>query len=130
MVFNIGNQQGGVVNNVAGDQTVHGGLSGHLTADGQDVRALVGELRSAVDRAQLPPAVAPEVRSELESLDAEVARPDPDREAVAGRLTRITRLLTSVGALVSAGTGLIRPISALAGWLGTLGLPILQALGV
>ncbi|MEV8098069.1 hypothetical protein [Kitasatospora sp. NPDC085879] len=130
MVFNIGNQQGGVVNNVAGDQTVHGVLSGHLTADGQDVRALVGELRSAVDRAQLPPAVAPEVRSELESLDAEVARPDPDREAVAGRLTRITRLLTSAGALVSAGAGLIRPISSLAGWLGTLGLPILQAIGV
>ncbi|WP_030268143.1 hypothetical protein [Streptomyces sp. NRRL B-24484] len=129
MVFNIGNQQGGVVNNVAGDQTVHGGQSGHLTADGQDVRALVGELRAAVDRAQLPPAVAPEVRSELDSLDAEVARPEPDRAAVAGRLTRTTRVLASAGAFVGAGAALIRPISALAGWLGPLGLPALHALG-
>ncbi|MGW6914361.1 hypothetical protein ACWGB8_11140 [Kitasatospora sp. NPDC054939] len=129
MVFNIGSQQGGVVNNVAGNQTVHGGQSGHLTADGQDVRHLVGDLRSAVDRAQLPPAVAPAVRSELESLDTEVAQPDPDREEVAGRLTRITRLLASAGAFASAGTGLIQPITALAGWLGTLGQPILQALG-
>ncbi|MBP0448162.1 hypothetical protein J5Y04_01190 [Kitasatospora sp. RG8] len=129
MVFNIGNQQGGVINNVAGDQTVHGGQSGHLTVDGQDVRDLVGELRTAVEQAQLPPAVAPEVRAELDSLDAEVARPEPEREAVAGRLTRITRLLTSAGALVAAGTGLLGPLSALAGWLGALGQPILHALG-
>ncbi|MFE6869190.1 hypothetical protein ACFVFS_21855 [Kitasatospora sp. NPDC057692] len=130
MVFNIGSQQGGVINNVAGDQTVHGGQRGHLTADGRDVRELVGELRAAVEREPLPPAVAPEVRSEIDALDTEVARPEPDREAVAGRLTRVTRLLTSAGALVTAGTGLIGPISALAGWLGTLGRPILQALGV
>ncbi|MER7702614.1 hypothetical protein ABTX81_06935 [Kitasatospora sp. NPDC097605] len=130
MVFNIGSQQGGVVNNVAGDQTVHGGQRGRLTADGRDVRELVGELRTAVDRAPLPPAVAPEVHSELDALDTEVTRPEPDREAVAGRLTRVTRMLSSAGALVAAGTGLIGPLSALAGWLGTLGRPILQALGV
>ncbi|MEV0532866.1 hypothetical protein [Kitasatospora sp. NPDC050463] len=129
MVFNIGNQQGGVINNVAGDQTVRGGLSGHFTADGQDVRVLVGDLRTAVERAQLPPVLAPEVRTELDALDTEVARPEPDREAVAGRLTRITRLLTSAGALVAAGTGLLGPLSALAGWLGALGQPILRALG-
>ncbi|MFD0276991.1 hypothetical protein ACFVHB_24220 [Kitasatospora sp. NPDC127111] len=121
MVFNIGSQQGGVFNNVAGDQTVYGGQSSHFTADGQDVRTLVGELRSAVDQAQLPPAVAPEVKAELDSLDAEVARPEPDREVVAGRLNRITHLLKSAGALVAAGTGLLGPLSALAGWVGSLG---------
>ncbi|WP_395293475.1 hypothetical protein ACF9IK_07620 [Kitasatospora hibisci] len=129
MVFNIGNQQGGVVNNVAGDQTVHGGLSGHLTADGRDVRSLVGDLRAAVEQAQLPPAVAPGVRAELDSLDTEVNRPEPDREAVAGRLTRITRMLSTAGDLAAAGAGLIGPISALAGWLGALGRPIMHLLG-
>ncbi|MFF8772998.1 hypothetical protein [Kitasatospora sp. NPDC015120] len=129
MVFNIGSQQGGVVNNVAGNQVVHGGQSGHLTADGQDVRELLGELRAAVERAPLPGAVAPEVRSELDALDTEAARPEPDREEVASRLGRVTRLLSSAGALVAAGTGLIGPISALAGWLGTLGGPILRAIG-
>ncbi|MFE7558448.1 hypothetical protein [Kitasatospora sp. NPDC057500] len=130
MVFNIGSQQGGVVNNVAGNQTVHGGQTGRLTADGRDVRELVGDLRTAVEQAPLPPAVAPEVRSELDAVETEVARPEPDREAVAGRLTRVTRMLSSAGALVTAGTALIGPLSALAGWLGTLGRPILQAIGV
>ncbi|GAA2820319.1 hypothetical protein RMN57_29975 [Kitasatospora sp. CM 4170] len=129
MVFNIGNQQGGVVNNVAGDQTVHGGQSGHLTADGQDVRGLVGELRTAVEQAQLPPAMVPEVRAELNSLDTEVNRPEPDRAAVAGRLTRITRMLSTAGSLAVAGSRLIGPITALAGWLGTLGQPIMHLLG-
>ncbi|GAA1387002.1 hypothetical protein GCM10009639_11490 [Kitasatospora putterlickiae] len=129
MVFNIGSQQGGVVNNVAGNQTVHGGQSGHLTADGRDVRDLVGELRTAVEQAPLPPAVAPGVHSELDALDTEVARPEPDREEVASRLTRVTRMLTSAGALVTASAGLIGPITALAGWLGALGRPILQAIG-
>ncbi|MBD9724314.1 hypothetical protein [Streptomyces caniscabiei] len=129
MAFNIGNQQGGVVNNVAGNQTVHDGQSAVFTAGGQEVRGLVRELRASIERTSLPPAIEPEVRAELDSLDKEVARPEPDREAVAGRLGRITQLLSSAGALVTAGTGLIGPLGALAGWLGALGEPILRAIG-
>ena len=33
MTFNIGNQQAGVVNNVAGNQTIHGGQHGALVLD-------------------------------------------------------------------------------------------------
>ncbi|KAB1984172.1 hypothetical protein [Streptomyces triticiradicis] len=128
MVFNIGNQQGGVVNNVAGDQTVHDGQSAVFTAGGQEVRGLVRELRASIERTALPPAIEPEVRAELDSLDEEVARPEPDRKAVAGRLGRITRLLSSAGALATAGTRLIGPLGALAGWLGALGQPILRAI--
>ncbi|MFI0508466.1 hypothetical protein ACH3Y9_04535 [Streptomyces sp. WSLK1-5] len=128
MAFNIGNQQGGVVNNVAGNQTVHGGQSAEFTAGGQEVRGLVRDLRASIEQTPLPPAIEPEIRAELDSLDHEVARPEPDREAVAGRLGRITRLLSSAGALATAGTALIGPLGALAGWLGALGQPILRAI--
>jgi hypothetical protein len=120
------NQQGGVVNNVAGNQTVHGGQSAVFTAGGQEVRGLVRERRSSgrCCRRQSSQRWGPE----LDSLDEEVARPEPDREAVAGRLGRITRLLSSAGALATASTGLIGPLGALAGWLGALGQPILRAI--
>ncbi|KND24444.1 hypothetical protein IQ64_47385 [Streptomyces stelliscabiei] len=117
-----------MVNNVAGNQTVHDGQSAVFTAGGQEVRDLVRELRASIERTALPSAIEPEVRVELDSLDEEVAEPEPDREAVAARLGRITRLLTSAGALVTAGTGLIGPLGALAGWLGALGQPILRAI--
>ncbi|OKI13259.1 hypothetical protein [Streptomyces sp. CB03911] len=129
MVFNIGNQQGGVVNNVAGNQSIHGGQSAVFTTGGQEVGDLVRRLRESIERTALPPAIEPEVRAELDSLEEEVAGPEPDREAVAGRLGRITRLLSSAGALVTAGTALIGPLGALAGWLGALGQPILRAIG-
>ncbi|MBK3638735.1 hypothetical protein JHN52_39030 [Streptomyces sp. MBT97] len=128
MSFNIGNQQGGVVNNVAGNQSVHDGQSALFTAGGQEVRGLVQDLRTSIERTALPPAIEPEVRAELDSLDEEIARPEPDRQAVAGRLDRITRLLTSAGALATAGTHLTGPLGALAGWLGTPGQPILHAI--
>ncbi|MEU2630450.1 hypothetical protein [Kitasatospora sp. NPDC007106] len=128
MVFNIGNQQGGVVNNVAGNQTVHDGQSAVFTAGGQQARDLVRDLRTAIEQTPLPPAVEPQVRAELDSLDAEVTRPEPDRQTVATRLGRITRLLSTTGTLATAGTRLIGPIGALAGWLGTLGQPILRTI--
>ncbi|MEU5282303.1 hypothetical protein AB0G87_38610 [Streptomyces asoensis] len=128
MSFNIGNQQGGVVNNVAGDQSVHGGQSAVFAAGGQEVRGLVQDLRTSIERTALPPAIIPEVRAELDSLEEEAARPGPDRQAVAGRLGRITRLLSSAGALATAGAQLTGPLTALAGWLGALGQPILRAI--
>ncbi|MGW5640839.1 hypothetical protein ACWEWQ_39940, partial [Streptomyces sp. NPDC003832] len=77
MAFNIGNQQGGVVNNVAGNQTVHDGQSAVFTAGGQEARNLVRELRASIEQTALPPAIEPEVRAELDSLDEEVAQPEP-----------------------------------------------------
>ncbi|MFI5967728.1 hypothetical protein ACIA8J_36905 [Streptomyces asoensis] len=128
MSFNIGNQQGGIVNNVAGNQNIHDGQSALFTADGQEVRGLVQDLRTSIEHTALPPAITPEVRAELDSLDEHAARPEPDRQAIASRLDRITQLLTSAGALATAGTHLTGPLQALADWLGTLGQPILHAI--
>lgn len=46
----------------------------------------------------------------------------------AGALERFTRLLSSAGALATAGATLVEPLRALAGWLGGLGKPVLQLL--
>ncbi|MGV4982810.1 hypothetical protein ACWC0C_15655 [Streptomyces sp. NPDC001709] len=128
MVFNIGKQDAGVINNVQGDQTVHGGQQGVLAAGDQQARDLVDQLREALRQLPLPPDVAPQVHGELEALDTDLAQPEPDKRRAADRLTRITRLLASAGALVASATGLLTPLSALAGWLGVLGEPILRLL--
>ncbi|MFB6893461.1 hypothetical protein ACFCX4_29555 [Kitasatospora sp. NPDC056327] len=130
MVFNIGNQQAGVVNNVGHDQHVHDGQSGQVVAGQVELHGLVEDLRQAVDGARLPSAVRPEVRTELTAIEQEAARPEPDKEAMADRLSRITRLLGSAGAAITAGTGLFGAVSALAGWLGTAGRPVLHAIGL
>ncbi|MFJ8621989.1 hypothetical protein ACIRD3_04005 [Kitasatospora sp. NPDC093550] len=129
MVFNVGSQQAGVVNNVAHDQHVHDGQSGAIAVGAPELTGLLGALREAVGREQLPPAVAPLVETELNAIDQEAARPEPDREAVAARLARVTRLLREAGAAVAAGTGLFSALSGVAGWLGALGQPILHLLG-
>ncbi|MFC5668109.1 hypothetical protein ACFP3U_34730 [Kitasatospora misakiensis] len=130
MVFNIGNQQAGVVNNVAHDQHIHDGQSGQVVVDRMELHGLVDDLRQAVAGAQLPATVQPEVRTELAAIEQEAAQPEPDKDAMADRLSRITRLVGSAGAAITAGTGLFGAVSALAGWLGTAGQPILHAIGL
>ncbi|MER7756145.1 hypothetical protein [Kitasatospora sp. NPDC097643] len=129
MVFNIGSQQAGVINNVAQDQHVHDGQSGAISVGAPELTELLGTLREAVGREQLPPAVAPQVAAELDAVGQEAAQPEPDREVVADRVTRVTRLLREAGAAVTAGTSLFAALSGVAGWLGTLGQPILHLLG-
>ncbi|MGA5821478.1 hypothetical protein ACPC54_26840 [Kitasatospora sp. NPDC094028] len=130
MVFNIGNQQAGTINNVGRDQTVHDGQSGQLTLGAQELRGLVGQLRTAVEAQPLPASAAPQVEAELDALDREAATPEPDPAAVADRLSRITRLLGATGVALKAGTALFGAVTALAGWLGTAGQPILHAIGL
>ncbi|MFD5400424.1 hypothetical protein [Streptomyces griseorubiginosus] len=127
MTFNIGSQQGNI-NNVAGDQTIHGGQHGQF-ATATDPRAMLGVLRSELDRLALPPDVARQVNTEVESLDAELASPAPDRPTMAERLMRITRLVTAAGAAVTAGGTLAGALTSLAAWLGPIGDSVLRVIG-
>lgn len=119
MVFNIGSQQGNI-NNVAGNQTIHGGQHGSF-ATAHLVESAV-ELASTLRRLGMDPAAvdAVEVQRELE-------RAQPNRVHIASRLTRIAR---SVTAIAGAEAAVHRPLVALAGWLGALGAPILGILGL
>ncbi|MER6242747.1 hypothetical protein [Streptomyces griseorubiginosus] len=127
MTFNIGSQQGNI-NNVAGDQTIHGGQHGQF-ATATDPRAMLGVLRTELDRLGLPPDVAHQVNTEVESLDAELASPAPDRPTMADRLVRITRLVTAAGAAVTAGGTLAGALTSLAAWLGPIGDSVLRLIG-
>ncbi|MEU0947909.1 hypothetical protein ABZ379_35180 [Streptomyces canus] len=127
MTFNIGSQQGNI-NNVAGDQTIHGGQHGQFAMT-TDPRAMLGLLRSELDRLALPPDVASQVNTEVASLDAELASPAPDRTTMAQRLVRITRLVTAAGAAVTAGGTLAGALSSFAAWLGPIGDSVLRAIG-
>ncbi|MFD5594736.1 hypothetical protein [Streptomyces griseorubiginosus] len=127
MTFNIGSQQGNI-NNVAGDQTIHGGQHGQF-ATATDPRAMLGVLRTELDRLALPPDVARQVNTEVESLDAELASPAPDRPTMAERLMRITRLVTAAGAAVTAGGTLAGALTSLAAWLGPIGDSVLRVIG-
>ncbi|WP_406221391.1 hypothetical protein [Streptomyces canus] len=127
MSFNIGSQQGNI-NNVAGDQTIHGGQHGQF-AMATDPRAMLDLLRSELDRLALPPDVASQVNTEVASLDAELASPSPDRTTMAQRLVQITRLVTAAGAAVTAGGTLAGALSSFAAWLGPIGDSVLHAIG-
>jgi hypothetical protein len=126
--FNIGSQQGNI-NNVAGDQTIHGGQHGQFAMT-TDPRAMLGLLRSELDRLALPPDVASQVNAEVASLDAELASPAPDRTTMAQRLVRIARLVTAAGGAVTASGTLAGALSSFAAWLGPVGASVLHAIGL
>jgi hypothetical protein len=128
MTFHIGNQTAGVVNNVAGDQRITGGQQGILVSPGE-ARQAVQDLRGAMSTVSFDDeATAAAARKHLETIDAEVQAPQPDRSRVARALEPLTRLLVAAGSLATAGATLIAPLHTLASWLGDLGRPILALL--
>ncbi|WP_426513008.1 hypothetical protein ACPPVO_21575 [Dactylosporangium sp. McL0621] len=122
MVFNIGNQTGGVVNNVAGDQYVSGGQ--HGIASVAEARSAARDLRAVIERLELPGPV----RVEALEVERELGAQQPERARVAGRLERLTGVLSSTGALATAGAALTGPLIAIARWLGEAGAPLLRIL--
>ena len=127
MTFNIGNQTGGVINNVAGDQHISGGQQGVLVT-AEDARRALASLRQAVAAAGLDEATEAGAQAEIAEMDDAIRAERPDRHRFAGALERLTRLLTAAGSLAAAGTALVGPLHALAGWLVAIGEPVLQLL--
>jgi hypothetical protein len=118
--FNIGNQQAVSVNNVGGDMTVHGDVAPAATlvvAAAPDLAAL----RAALHRLPLQVEQRPQAEEQLDAAEAEMARPEPNKAAAAGRLTRLTEMLKRWGALASGGEGVVGPILRIAALLGPAG---------
>lgn len=127
MTFNIGSQSGGVINNVAGGQNITGQQYGTLVTT-EDARRALGELRHAVTTAGLGEGAAADAHAHVAEMDATLQADQPDRPRFARALERLTRLLSAAGSLATSGAALLGPLHALAGWLGTLGGPILSLL--
>lgn len=127
MTFNIGNQSAGNINNVGRDQHITGGQQGVMVTP-EAARQAVVDLRAGLRLAPLEQQTSAAAEAEVREIEAEVQKPEPDRSRAASSLERLTRLLLSAGSLASAGAALVQPLQTLAGWLGSLGAPILHLL--
>ena len=127
MTFNIGNQSAGNINNVGRDQHITGGQQGVMVTP-EAARQAVIDLRAGLRLAPLEQQTSAAAEAEVREIEAEVQKPEPDRSRAASSLERLTRLLLSAGSLASAGAALVQPLQTLAGWLGSLGAPILHLL--
>lgn len=131
MTFNIGNQTGGVVNNVAGNQTVNGGQQGTAVSTGAAQEA--AELLRTLVQTSVPgvgESETAELQRDVDAIAGEMKKPEPDKAQVEGRLSKVTQVLKGAGALVGAGAALIAPITAIANWLGPIGASILGLLAI
>jgi hypothetical protein len=124
MTFNIGGQHAANINNVAGNQFIHGGQAGY-----SDTRALLDQVRQDIAAIQLPPPLVAKVNAELEAINADLDTSRPNTQTAAGHLGRVVSLLKSAGALATCGSGLMASLTALANSFGALGDPIGRLLG-
>lgn len=127
MSFNIGSQNAQQINNVGGDQTIHGGQNAAINSR-EEARQLVQQLRDEVDGLGLDSDVKREATRQLTEMDRELQQSQPDQATLGARLGRVAETLTSAGAAVAAGTSLGVTIGRLATWLGPFGQTLAQAL--
>jgi len=125
MPFNIGSQQAGVINNVEGNQTIHGGQTGNAVTD---PRALLDRVRQELAALPLPSGITSRIYPELDAVDAELRSPQPDHPAAISRLGQIISRLKSAGTLATTGSGLLTSLTALINSFGDLGRPLLHLL--
>lgn len=132
MSFNIGNQNAGVVNNVAGDQHIQGGQHGVSISrdDAASAASALREILATTDLGNLSVEERADVHEAAAEIDEELSQPHPSAEKVGGRLEHLTKLLSAAGALAGAGGALLAPLTNLAQWLGPLGSAILRLLPI
>jgi hypothetical protein len=121
MTFNIPSQQGGIINNVAGNQHIEGGQHGTYAPTGTDVTTTLAQLRAALAAAGLPEDVTRSASDQIEEVERAASGQKPDKERAATALEKLTRILVAAGPLATAATAFAGPLGALAGWLGPLG---------
>ena len=128
MVFNIGSQTGGVVNNNARDQYVYGDQHGQVLGP-EAARRAVDQLRSALLHGPLGPAAKETAAARVDDIAAEVAKDEPDKSRVADTLRKLAGVLVSAGPVVTAARDVAAPLSALVSWLGAHGSAAASVLG-
>jgi len=128
VTFNIGNQQAGVVNNVAGNQTIHGGQHGALVLDVERGRMLLADLRRQVASASLPDGDRTAALGDIDACERALDGDEPDARSLGSRLGAVAQVVVTAGAVVSAGTGIGAALAAIAAWLGPVGNSIRRML--
>ena len=101
---------------------------GFVTPDPRQARHAVRTLRASLDRLDLSEDARSRAAWALEEIQVELQLPDPDRGVITARLESLIELLVDAGTLGSTGASLIRPIRAIATWLGPIAAPLLGRL--
>jgi hypothetical protein len=128
MTFNIGNQHAAVVNNVAGDQTVHGGQHGYVMVP-PEVIAAVRAVRAHLSDLALDADDHARADAELADLDHQLITGQTTHRDTADRLSRLLTAARQAGAIISAASSLGTAITTIAHWLGPVGTTLLHLLG-
>lgn len=97
-----------------------------VTPDPRQALHAARRLRAVLTALELREEVRSNAGRALDEIEAELQMPEPDRGVVAARLERFTELLGGTGAIDPADASLIRPIRAIATWLGPIGAALLH----
>ncbi len=127
VVFKIEKQEGVNISNVAGDMHIHGAQQGNVTT--ADVTQQLDLIERLLGDLGLTPDVLAGPRKDLRDARAAVQQTEPDKGRAASKLESMTRVLSSVGAFVGAGAGLLGPLGMIVGWLGAAGHGLAELLG-
>lgn len=112
-----GNQNAGVINNVAGDLVNYGGMHGTVGEIRQEL-ADVATIRELLKTVPLTENDRAATKDAVDRLEGELKKPEPDTSKAAGALEDLTGILKAAGALAGAGLALVDPISSIALALG------------
>jgi hypothetical protein len=97
-----------------------------VTPDPRQALHAVRTLRAVLAALEVREEVRSDAGRAIEEIEDELQMPEPDRGVVTARLERFTELLGGTGAIDSADPSLIRPIRAIAAWLGPIGAALLH----
>ena len=126
-VFEIGSQNAGSIQNVAGDMTI-GELNVQASWDAGAVRRELAELKEEAARIPLPHADRVAVDGALAAAAREAAGAKPDRGGIAQLVERATHVLADAGAVAATGSSLAASLRRTAVALGPAGKALLALL--
>ena len=98
-----------------------------VSPDPRQALNAVRTLRGRVAGLELGEEAGAEAVLALDEIEDELRMPEPDRGVVTARLERFAELVTGTDP-VDGDHGLIRPIRAIAAWVGPIGAPLFAQL--
>ena len=101
-------------------------IAPNVASSSLEALVAAAQLRAALADLDLSPEAGRAAREELDGVERELRRPEPDRDEIARSLKRATETLKTAGALAAAGAALVGPIGVIAGFLGPLGEAVVK----
>ena len=123
-----GNFTAGSMQIAGHDMTINAPTQGSIGPLSQHL-ADVGAIREALRTVPLTDDDRQATAAAVDTLEAELAKPEPDRSTAATALETLTTIVNAAGGLAAAGAALINPIGAIAAALGGAAAGVIKAIG-